>query len=263
VWGLSDRVVGNKYGTFRSKGRSAIMNLAVSIVGISISIISAVVSFWASRRAARLSSEQEQLRRLVRSNAIYGLIATYELIDDLGTYLGAIAEKKRVDKEFITSFLSARVDDLSKIHGSAAYYLWKRTAASFMLDRSITEEPMDQILGRELYQSISGKRMLENHPKGIGMALVDLETNHWISSIDALYRLRLGNGGQSGSAAQVDLSAEMQAQNALIERYGADGAEVIKILLHYLDSTSILVRLLRYYESDLSRSLDTKGNVSM
>jgi hypothetical protein len=55
----------------------------------------------------------------------------------------------------------------------------------------------------------------------------------------------------------------MQAQNALIERYGADGAEVIKILLHYLDSTSILVRLLRYYESGLSRSLDTKGNVSM
>ncbi|MDQ2883317.1 MAG: hypothetical protein M3Y48_19660 [Actinomycetota bacterium] len=182
--------MGNKHRTFLIEGSLSIMNLAVSIVGISISIISVIMSFWASRRAARLSSEQEQLRRLVRSNAIYGLIATYELIDDLQVYLGAIAEKKRIDKEFITSFLTARVDDLNKIHGSAAYYLWKRTAASFMLDRSIEEEPMDQILGKELCHSISGRRMLENHSKGIGKALVDLETNHWISSIDALYRLK-------------------------------------------------------------------------
>src|SRR5512135_1277927 len=120
---------------------------ALTVVGVVIAMASLVVSIRTGWKSAALASEQEQLRRLVRNDAVYGLIAVYELVVDLSSYVWMAAEGRRVDADYITTFLEDRVADLNRIHGSAAYFYWKHAVMTFESDRAFNEDLLGQILG--------------------------------------------------------------------------------------------------------------------
>jgi hypothetical protein len=226
----------------------------LTVASVIIALASLLVSLRTGQRSAALASEQEQVRRLVRNDAIYGLVAVYELMGDLSTYVWMAAEDGRVDSQYVTTFLEDRVADLNRIHGSAAYFYWKHSVSTFQLERTLREEPLDQIIGADLLGSDLGQRLATTGDHGIGTDLVALELNAWIATVDALHRLRTPRE-------EVLLSEGEEARNAAVETYGIEGAFVLKILHRYFNRCEILARLLRYYAPrislDLNRALDT------
>ena len=175
-------------------------------------------------------------------------MALYDLLGELSDYMWMAAEEKRMDKEFIASFLASRIDELSKIHSSAAYFLWVRATNSFMRQTLLTEELLTQVLGQDLAKNELAKRM-SAMPKGIGLTIVSLESNIWISSIDALYRLK--------SSKPLDANDQESAlHEELLDKLGTDALVVVQVLLNYFNRIEILHRLLTYYEPKLTAHID-------
>jgi hypothetical protein len=226
----------------------ALLTIVSALAGVVVAIVALITGVQASKKASNLASEQEQLRRTMRTDALYSLMALYDLLGELSTYIWMTGKEKRVDKEFITSFLASRIDELSKIHSNPAYFLWKRATSNFMPQAPISEEPLAQILGQDLATKDLARR-LATMPEGIGEAIVTLESNHWISSIDALYRLK--------SSQPLNISDKNDAPPIyLLDKYGVDALNIIRILLAYFDQTRILGQLLTYYEPKLAAHID-------
>jgi len=229
------------------------LSLAITILSFVVAAVSAAFGIAANQRSfrlgqqmAKISSEREQLRRGVRYEALYKLMAVWQLIDDFESLVWMTAKEKRANKDMAIRFLEERFSELNEVHTRPSFHLLQQALDSFHRGEPIDKDVLQSVLKGDTSLSESATdRYFEVFRDSVGLSIDALESNLWISTADVISRLRAARWSSPDD------------KYHLQEEFGEDGALLLHVLLRYFEEVELLNRLLRWAEAGIISHLDT------